>query len=319
MTGTKRASTGEEPPVEAEGYGRAGAHFGEILQGTFRIGGEVRRALVTLPLPGLFSSRATFSLRGDEELAVVHPDGSRRAFSKVRRAAVESLSRWAGEGFGGRLTLSGDVPRGRGMGSSTSEVVAAIRAVADALGVRPTAEEVALLASRSETASDPLMLDDGPDGLTPRSVLFDQRRGEVLMGLGGSLPALEVVGVDAGGAGVSTDDLEAPEYTACEVARFGGSLALLEEGVRRGDARMVGRVAAASARINQAYLPKPGFEEFVRLGGEYGSVGVSVAHSGTVMGMLFDPSEDGVKARMEGAANRLDGVGYGVLRFRTYG
>ena len=131
------------------------------------------------------------------------------------------------------------------------------------------------------------------------------------------MPAFTVVGFDPGGPGLSTDDLEPPEYTEAEVGVFGGLLGEFGEAVRRGDAGTVGRVAMASAEINHRRLPKPGFEEVVALGGECGAVGVSVAHSGTVMGLLFDPDRGETRLGAVAAANHLRGLGYRVWRFGT--
>ena len=55
-----------------------------------------------------------------------------------------------------------------------------------------------------------------------------------------------------------------------------------------GDAYLIGRVASASARINQRFLPKPKFSEIERIAADTGAVGIQVAHSGTVAGLMFD-------------------------------
>lgn len=50
----------------------------------------------------------------------------------------------------------------------------------------------------------------------------------------------------------------------------------------------LGEAATLSAKLNQAILPKPFFEEVVSMKNDYQSIfGVNVAHSGTVMGILL--------------------------------
>ncbi|EDY50606.1 GHMP kinase, partial [Streptomyces clavuligerus] len=163
----------------AVGTGQAPCHHGEILQGVFRDGtGRARHALVTLPLDGP-GTRARFVRRPGsppEELSVVPPDRT-----KALRAAALTLRECAlrrGERpCGGTLRLRGDIPVGLGMGSSTSDVIAAVRAVADSYGLRLPPSAVARLAVGAERASDPLMLDGRP-------LLFAQREGRVLEVLG---------------------------------------------------------------------------------------------------------------------------------------
>lgn len=294
------------------GVGVAGAHFGEILQGAFRLDGVVRRALVTLPLPGC-GSRAVFEPRPESGIRLLCGSRPPESILKVRRAVRESLL-LCGRESGGSLYLSGGVPAGRGMGSSTSEIVATIRAVSDAFGVSPTCEEVAEVASRCEVASDPLMFcEDAP-------LLFDSRQGRVLMRLGERLPRMEVIGVDTGEVGVGTDGLEPPEYTEDEILGFGRLLCELEEGILRGDVRAVGRVATQSALINERYLPKPDLETVMAVSEECGAVGVSVAHSGTVMGVIFAPeSRSAPLADIPRAARILGEAGYSVRRFGVGG
>ncbi|MBW5486838.1 GHMP family kinase ATP-binding protein, partial [Streptomyces bambusae] len=186
------------------GTGCASFHHGEILQGVFLDGAGRRCAgLVTLPMaePG---SRAEFTRRpGTAPAALTVVPAGRTKAARAAALAVAECARWAGEPpCGGELRLTGDVPVGLGMGSSTSDVIATVRAVADAYGRRLAPATVARLAVRAERACDPLMLDGRP-------VLFAQREGRVLEVLGPALPALVVVGCALGG-GTPVDTLSLP-------------------------------------------------------------------------------------------------------------
>jgi hypothetical protein len=48
-------------------------------------------------------------------------------------------------------------------------------------------------------------------------------------------------------------------------------------------------LSALSARAHQRILPKPQLEKVIGLAREVGALGVNVAHSGTVIGLLLDP------------------------------
>ena len=90
---------GEPSPAEPElltpglsaGIGYSIAHHGELLQGVFDDGaGRLRRALVTMPLPGR-GSRAVF-YPSQSHWGVVGPPG----LTKARRAAIYALREFSG-------------------------------------------------------------------------------------------------------------------------------------------------------------------------------------------------------------------------------
>jgi uncharacterized protein involved in propanediol utilization len=279
------------------GVGYAPAHHGELLQGVFEDGdGRLRRALVTLPLPGR-GSRAVFHPSQHHWGIVGTPE-----LTKVRRAAIltlRELSRHPAPAKGGQIEITSDVPRGVGMGSSTSDVTATIRAVADYHGVALSREEVGRLAVLAECASDSIMIDD-------RVVLFAHREGVVLETFGHRLPPLVVVGCDADpGARVDTLRFRPAEYDDDEIAAFRVLRAGLRRAVATDDPALLGRVATASARINQRFLPKPALPALLELCHRLGGCGVQVAHSGTVAGVIFDARRPGVA---EAVRECTDGV-----------
>lgn len=262
------------------GVGYAQGHHGELLQGVFPdADGRLRRGLVTLPAPDR-GSRAIF-YPSQRHGGVVGAPG----LTKVRRAAILALREFAAHpapAKGGQVEIISDLPHGIGMGSSTSDVTATIRAVADYHGVRLSREEIGRLAVLAECASDSIMITD-------RVVLFAHREGVVLETLGHRLPPLLVVGCDTQpGVQVDTLGLQPAEYDDREVGSFGVLRSALRRAVATADVALLGRVATASARINQRFLPKPALEELFALGLRHGAAGIQVAHSGTVAGLIFD-------------------------------
>ena len=260
------------------GDGRGVAHHGELLQGAFRRAGWHVRALVTLPYPGRGS---TASFRPDDGPIRVEP-GSK---VKALRAAQLTL-KGLGRPVCGELSVYSDLPEGWGLGSSTSDVTAAIRAVLDAFGAAAQPERIAYLAVAAESAVDPTML-------VGRPVLFAQRQGRVVEQFGSELPPLRVLGfnADPAGRGALTDALSLPCYSGHERRRFDSLLDRLRTAIGDGNAADVAWVARESARLNQRFLPTPQFESLDRLVEEVGALGLQVAHSGTVAGLLFDPAD----------------------------
>ncbi|MER8232999.1 GHMP kinase [Streptomyces sp. NPDC094049] len=304
-------ATGTPPDT---GTGHAPRHHGELLQGVFR-DTEGRRCagLVTLPLPGP-GSTATFRRRPGtppEALTVTPADRTKAA----RAAALAVTACAARRGLppcGGELGLSGSVPVGLGMGSSTSDVIAAVRAVAAAHGLRLAPGAVARLAVRAERASDPLMLDGRP-------VLFAQREGRVLEVLGRALPPLLVVGCAlGGGAPVDTLALPVREATEADVREYERLRGLLRRAVATGDAPLLGEVATASARRGQEALGHAEFGTLTALARRLGALGVQIAHSGAVAGVLLDPTAAGdPRARVHDCLRALSAHGIPATRVFT--
>jgi uncharacterized protein involved in propanediol utilization len=288
------------------GRGEVHAHHGEIVQGLFySCDGTLEHGLVTLPC-SLFGTRARFRpLRGGP--LTVEP-GDR---SRARLAARLTLDALGRTGWGGSLRLEGDVPLRWGCGSSTTDVLATIRAVADAFGAVLEPAWIARLSVASETASDSLMY--GSD----RAVLFAQRRGSVLLELGGPLPTVRVLGVNTEGErGVETLALAPMPYSAWEVEAFRTILGLLCRAVEEQDPALLGRVATASTTITQRHRPKRFMPQLLRIAREAGAAGVQVAHSGTVAGLLFEPGR-GAAERIEQARAAIHLLGLQSWEFST--
>ncbi|PSJ29078.1 GHMP kinase [Streptosporangium nondiastaticum] len=294
------------------GTGHAPCHHGELLQGVF-LDDEGRRCagLVTLPMAGP-GSRAEFVRRpgtAPEALTVVPADRTKAARAAAL-AVAECAERTGQPPCGGELRIICDIPVGLGMGSSTSDVIAAVRAVADSYRLRPAPAAVARLAVRAELACDPLMLDGRP-------VLFAQREGRVLEILGPALPPLVVVGCAlGGGAPVDTLSLPAHEPTDSDVRAWERLRTRLRRAVAGGDAQLLGRVATASARRGQEVLGHPEFGALDSIARRVGAAGVQIAHSGAVAGVLFDPAVPGLRHRVRSCLRALDA--HGIPATRTF-
>lgn len=66
-----------------------------------------------------------------------------------------------------------------------------------------------------------------------------------------------------------------------------------------------GRPAAAGSLANQALLPRPRLPAALELGRAAGALGVNVAHSGTVIGLLFDAGAERITWAAHSARQRL--------------
>jgi uncharacterized protein involved in propanediol utilization len=279
------------------GSGWAIAHHGELLQGAFEsLDGRLHRGLVTLPMP-ILQAHATFQPHARPGMQVEPCDRS-----KAARAAAIVLARLGNTG-GGKLILESRISVGHGYGSSTADVVATIRAVADANAVTLTRQTIAELAVRAESASDAIVYED-------QALLFAHREGRVLEHFGGPLPPLLVVGLrKAGAEGVDTLRFARAHYGSDEIETFHVLRGLMQRAVEQQDPWLAGRVATASANINQRFLPKPHLSAIQQIADHYHACGIQVAHSGTAIGVLLDPSSSRAGTRARQIAKAAAGVG----------
>jgi uncharacterized protein involved in propanediol utilization len=283
-------------PIPA-GLGVCAGHHGEILQGVFRQAGRLVRGLVTLPFPDAVT-HASATLDEDGSTVDVRPQ------SKVKAAVAARLTLdFLGIDGGCRVRVHGGGREGIGIGTSTCDVVATIQAVADAAGHSLSGDEIARLAVTAETASDSVMF---PEAVT----LFAHREGRVLEVLGPALPPLLVVGCSFGpDNGVDTLTFPPARYSDDEIARSGVLLSALRYAIHHGDPAMLGRVATSSAVINQRFLPIAEFGELQRLANRSGAVGLQVAHTGTVAGVLFDGRDPDAVRRGRRCRRELTALG----------
>ncbi|MBO6720029.1 MAG: kinase [Rhizobiaceae bacterium] len=287
------------------GVGRAMAHHGELLQGVFEgADGRLHRGLITLPLAAQ-QSLVTFWPAGEDDIRTRPADRG-----KAARAAALTLEHLGFANVGGDLTIESDIPVGHGYGSSTADVMAAIRAAAAAAGATLRRSTICRLAVEAEGASDAIAYGD-------QTVLFAHREGRILEHFGGEYPPLVVVGFRTGGARpIDTLSLPRARYDGQEIEQFRVLRGLASHAIRQQDPRLIGRVATASARISQHHLAKPRFEAVAELARAHGACGVQVAHSGTLMGVLFDADEGGVTTRTTALAKTLRQAGFkGIVTF----
>jgi uncharacterized protein involved in propanediol utilization len=283
------------------GVASAPVHHGEILQGAFPLGAGLVRGLVSLPC-AMYSAHASFTPSSVPGVTVM-PAWK----DKARRAAVLTLAS-LGRTVGGRLVISADVPLGRGFGSSTSDVLAAIMAVSDAFSVAPSAEAVARIAVRAETASDSLMFGG-------RAVLFAQRDGAVIEDYGSPLPPAQILGFGARpsptGARRMVDTVALPpaRYTRSEIGLLAELQHMLREAIATKDIALLGEVATASTRLNQRFLPIPALDRLLAVVNEIGAAGLQTAHSGDIAGIIIDRDAPDVDARTEHAQHLLRQIG----------
>jgi uncharacterized protein involved in propanediol utilization len=272
MGATRTGTTGTR-----RGTGVSCGTFGELLQGAMAEPAE--DFLVTLPVARRSTARVT--LFPDVAELFVDP------VHKQKSALVaHSALRWCGARFGGTLEITSELPEGKGMASSTADLVATVRAVGAALGRLVSPLETELLLRDIEPT----------DGVMYDGIVAFHHRKVALCRIMGPSPALTVVGVDEGGQIDTVDfNVSRAAITPGERREYETLLDDLSRALPRGDLRTVGRVATRSAQLNQRRCEKRLLDPMVGISRETQALGVVVAHSGTMVGILVsreDPSHD---------------------------
>lgn len=281
------------------GVGTAFGTFGELLQGV--LPEEDGDFLVTLPVARW--SMATFRQDPGAEAITVRPAHKTKALRLAHLIAEELPAPVAGF-----LNLSSVIPEGKGLASSSADLVATARAVAKALNTPMPPRRIERLLARIEPT----------DGVLYPAIVAFHHRAVRLRAVLGSLPAMTVVGIDEGGEVDTVDFNRIPK--SCSTAQgyeYARLLDRLADAIPRHDLAEVGRVATRSALMNQRLRYKRSLEPMLEICREVGGLGVAVGHSGTTLGVLLDSRDPSCTRRATEAARACGELAGNVAVYRT--
>jgi len=256
--------------VNREGYGCAPGACGELVQGQFENGEDF---LVSLPVD--IWAKVTVEIINESQKIIVSPKDK----IKTRQAVRILLNYLDQHAFGANVQIESDIPEGKGLASSTADIVAACYAIGDALEVEITPLLISKVARQIEP-SDGIMY----SGL----VAYNHRKCELIQELG-EVPSISLLVIDLGGIVDTLGFNKNPKkYSKDEQVLCKEAFDQLIQGINKKDWSIIGEAAISSGKINQCFLFKPGFEEIISIANQYNAYGVCVAHSGTVVGILLN-------------------------------
>lgn len=247
---------------------------GELIQGWYAHWEQP--VLVSCPIARY--SRVTVRL----ELAPVInvPNG----YFKARQAARLLLDTLGRPDLGATVQIDSQLLPGRGMASSTADVVGVLFGLSAALDQPISPEQAACLACQVEP-SDSLMF--------PGLAMLAYRYSGTSRRLGPA-PQLPLLMLDPGymvdtSAYNARLDLSAIHGLASTTE---AALDLLHQGLVTGDARAIGAAATLSATHYQKIAYNPLVDSAQSWANSTGAVGLVRAHSGSLVGLLYPPDAD---------------------------
>lgn len=250
------------------GVGSCQGTFGELVQGAI----QERPFLITLPVASLRSTATFVPCQSLDKLISIPIK------SKTEKACKLLLQRFHIHA-GGYVYIQSNIPVGKGMASSSADMIAAMRAVADSYSLAITEEILSEIASKIEP-TDGVMYEE--------IVSYDYKNGQLIERLGFP-PRCLLIGFDTGGV-VDTIQFNQRKksYTSEEAEILQQAYSMARQGMIEQNFSLLCQASTTSASVNQRILPNPYFAKLKQIAQDIHG-GVVIAHSGTVIGLLLNP------------------------------
>jgi len=253
-----------------KGMAKAPGTCGELVQGTLN---DIN-FLITCPINCY--SQITVNLNNQDYIYINDPT-RKKVLLAVNKTMQHILNRLCGA----YINVYSQLPVSKGMASSTADIAAACLATAEALNYQLSPQEIAEIALSIEPS----------DGLFfPGIVAFDHVGGKIYKPIGNAL-TLDILIYDFGGEVDTIVFNQRPDLKAKNRQKenqIKKAMRLVEMGFQNNNPGLIAQGATISALANQSILSKPDLEDILELVMKKGALGINIAHSGTLMGILFE-------------------------------
>ena len=263
-------------PIWSTGKGSAPGTCGELAQGLLSDGTNFH---VTCPITK--SAAVQLRLRPAAAFEIHGLKNEQRKLELSLRHTAETLDL-------GELEIHvdswSDLDVGKGMGSSTADILAAARALADAVGETLDSETLGAIAASIESS----------DGTMYEGIAAVNHKNGTALRRWAWWPEFVIVML------VPPNRLNTESVTFAGkpalADQYGAILAGLDAAVAQRDTAAFAAQATTSAQLNQRFVINPYFSQLRRRLDEFGALGANVGHTGTVLGLLYENTPDGHEA-----------------------
>lgn len=276
QTGTATPPAAAATPGIASGV--CHGTLGELIQGPVVHRGQLQIGLISLPVQRYSWMHFVAGEDGDHARDLPGKD-------KCRRAIALYLARHKRRLPAGRWLHDSELLQGKGMASSTADIVASIRCLDRVFGLASPPELIADILREVER-SDSVFLN--------RYALYLSACQLVLRPLPHD-PHFHVCYIDEGDT-VATEAVTGLllDHYAAHLAVYESNLRLVLAAFDAADRIRIARCASVSAALAQEVLPKRHYAAIAAHRAQFGAAGIVVAHTGSLIGYLFAEAPDAV-------------------------
>lgn len=284
--------------VEIQGVGQAFGTFGELLQGV--LPGNFN-FLVTLPIERY--SICHFSVKSNQTSLQIKPNHKKKSLQLARELLL-----FYGLPTVGEIEIRSELIEGKGLASSTSDMVATARAIEDCYKMEIPVIELESLIRKIEPS----------DGIMYQGVVSYYHREVKLKDRIGPCPPLSILAVDEGGV-VDTVEFnhEIKPFSEAHKKEYQVLLEKITFAIKSGNTSLLGEITTRSAELNQFLQPKCTLEKMKKINKLIGGSGVVTAHSGTYVGIIISKNDPEYKIKIEKGTLELKKNGFDVEVFHS--
>ena len=252
-------------------YVRAPGTCGEFLQGSI----DGQSFLVTCPINRYSYALSNVIQPFSKEFCALQPKSA-----QARKLVQELVQQKNKNQICPPVYVRSDILQGKGMASSSADISVTAMATALAMDYDLSLKELEQICLSVEPTDASFY-----QGVTQ----FDYIKGTISKPLG-MCPPLKILVFDEGGS-IDTVSFNKQADLQNKILEkesiIQESFDLFKQGLATHDIKLIGQAATLSAFGNQRILYKPNLYDFHDIGNSYNSVGTIIAHSGTIMGLLF--------------------------------
>ena len=252
-------------------YVRAPGTCGEFLQGSI----DGQSFLVTCPINRYSYALSNVIQPFSKEFCALQPKSA-----QARKLVQELVQQKNKNQICPPVYVRSDILQGKGMASSSADISVTAMATALAMDYDLSLKELEQICLSVEPTDASFY-----QGVTQ----FDYIKGTISKPLG-MCPPLKILVFDEGGS-IDTVSFNKQADLQNKILEkesiIQESFDLFKQGLITHDIKLIGQAATSSAFGNQRILYKPNLYDFHDVGNSYNSVGTIIAHSGTIMGLLF--------------------------------
>lgn len=281
-----------------KGIGRSYGTFGEFLQGVLP---NEKDFMITFPI-NQYTECEYVPLPGRDHLKV-YPSNKH----KSHRLAVRIL-KYFDKPLGGYLKFSSNLQQGKGLASSTADMVATSRAIENCFGMNIPVELFEYFIREIEPS----------DGIMhPGIVVYYQKEVRLRQYIG-DCPSLSILALDETGEidTIDFNQIEKP-FSYTEKLEYQKLLDKAILAFNSNNLKQLGEVTTKSALLNQKLLPKKTLYTTLEICREIDGLGIVTAHSGAYIGILISNADLNYTQKIEIGRQKLKQLGYPVQLFQS--